>query len=468
MLDKQGYHDYLLKKKCNEKLLRERLWFFDELIKTVEHNGITSIAIITADVLTEFLKTWNVSGAIVHYRNASRFLIDYAKYIDQEAPNLKPLAAVINGYFLCGYEQAAKEAAARRKNDILPIPEGVQADPKHLGVLSNEEFTAAFRQLQQIITDIYEDIEKDPFAWGYPDYETTDGYYNRVVDILFAFIFNGICHDGAVTVDAKAFFNDKRVKRHKKVELMVAGFENRGFFFEGYGKKSESFRASYPGNPNVITALHAYVSEIDDTKPDWAWGKPLHSFSYRYIEDPAAQKYERVFHAEMDYASDKLREIQEWLHAEAKKYGFAIDPKEHMEKGCILYKKGSKRFLLVRQGERKPDAGHFDPHETKIGTKVSFIHAFEKSPDKMRALVDRFPRVFNLGDRGTCCKGGSPHMFKAGGGESSEKRCTFRMLFTFEGVTYTRCGLNHFFFQDISFDDAKAILEMFLIENGIK
>ncbi|MCL2500669.1 MAG: hypothetical protein FWE90_10095 [Defluviitaleaceae bacterium] len=460
MLDKQRYHDYLIKKKCNEKLIGERLWFFNELKKCITTD-------ITADVLTAFLQTWNVSGVIGHYRNATRFLIDYAKYIEKEEPGLQSAASVINGYFHSGYEQAGKDAAARRKQDILPMPDNVQADPRHLTVLSNEEFIAAFRELQQIVIAIYEDIEKDPFAWGYPDFETTEGYYNRVVDILFALIFNGSHHDGAVTVDAKAFFNDKGVKRHKKVELMIAGFESMGFLFDGYGKKSEAFRVTYPDNPYVMTVLHAYVSEIDTSKPDWSWGKPLHSFSYRYIEDPAGQKYERVFRAEMDYASSKLREVQEWLHAEAKKYGFAIDPKEPMEKGCILYKKGSKRFMLVRQGERKPDAGHFDHHEAKIGTKVSFIHAFEKAPEKMRALAGRFPDVFKLDDPGTCCKGGSPHLFKASGAESGEKRCAFRMLFTFDGVTYMRCGLNHFFFQDLSLDDVKTILEMFLVENGI-
>jgi len=42
------------------------------------------------------------------------------------------------------------------------------------------------------------------------------------------------------------------------------------------------------------------------------------------------------------------------------------------------------------------------------------------------------------------------------------------MKFTLDGVTYLRCGLANFFFEDISFDDVKAILEMFLIENKIK
>jgi len=461
MLDKQGYGAWLARKKSNEKLIQERLGLLDRLDEVIAKRGITEISGVGDEEIVELCRPWNVSGRRNFLHNIASFLNDYTTYIKKEHPAQKPLADTIDHYYMKGYESAAKKAAQKRCADILPMPEKFKVDPKYLGEMNNDQFVSAFKELHKFVIRCYKDIERAPFEWGYPNYETTDGYYNRVMDILFAFGLCGIYEDGGITVDGAKFFAFKLIKRHKKVELMIAGFEQMGLCFEGFGKKAQRFRIQYPDNPRVMMVLCAYVNNIDTIMPDWAWGKPLNSLTYRYIQDPAEQKFHRIFHAEMDYASDKLREIQEWLYVEAEKYGFSIDPKKPSEKDCILYKKGSKRFLLVNE----------KGCEQKITTKVSFIHAFEREPDKMRVLCHRFPHVFRLDDPGLCCddkkRSSTPHMF-ADNSESSGKRCAFRMKFTFGGVTYKRCGLCNFVFEDISFDDVKVILEMFLLENKIK
>ena len=470
MLDKQKYSEYLVKKKSSDKLIEERLGLLDRFNAIIEQNGITNIEDIGDAEVVEFVRPWNVSGRRNFLHNIAKFLNDYAAFIKKENPTQKSLADFIESYFKKGFEAAAKSAAARRCAAILPAPAEYKVNPQYLGDMDNDQFVDAFKELQQFVIRCYDDIEHTPFAWGYPEYETTDGYYNRVMDILFAIGLYGTIEEGSIIVDGAKFFSSTLIKRHKKVELMISGFEQMGLCFEGFGKKAQIFRVFYPDNPHVTAVLCAYVSNINTTMAEWAWGMPMNSLSYRYMEDPATQQYHLVFHAEMDYASDELREIQAWLYAEAEKYGYRIDPKEPMGKGCILYKKGSKHFLLVKQGERQPGAGHFDRHETKIGTKVSFIHAFEYAPDKMRAFVNRFPHVFRLDDPGKCCNDNhpekNPHQF-ADISEKSGKRCPFVMKFTFDGVTYKRCGLNNFFFEDITFDDVKAILEMFKIENKI-
>jgi hypothetical protein len=287
------------------------------------------------------------------------------------------------------------------------------------------------------------------------------------MDVLFAIGINGIYENGGVCVDCPGFFAGNSIKRHKKIELMITGFGQMGLCFEGFTKKASSFRVYYPDNKDVTEVLLAYARLLDTTKPDWAWGH-LNGLSHRFIEDPTKQKYPALWNQQMDYASDKLREIQAWLFDETLKHGFTV---AGMNKGCISYKKGSKEFLLVREGYRPTDANHFEPHATQIGTKVSFIHSFEWEPEKMRKLCERFPHVFKLDDPGRCCNeknpSDNPHQF-TDHSEVSGKRCAFVMKFTFNGVTYKRCGLANFFFEDITHDDVKAILEMFLIENRIK
>jgi len=285
------------------------------------------------------------------------------------------------------------------------------------------------------------------------------------MDVLFAIGLHGVYEDGGTTVDGAAFFKSNSIKRHKKIELMIKGFEAMGLLFEGFSKKADSFRVQCPDNKEVMAVLNVYASLIDTSTNDWQWYY-LNELSYRFIEAPG--KYPALWNYQMDYATDKLREVQEWLFDEAAKYGFTV---AGFNKGCISYKKGSKEFLLVRNGHRPEGTNHFENHGTQIGTKVSFIHAFERDPEGMRQLCDRFPDVFRLNDPGQCCNDKSPsdnpHQF-IDHSEDSGKRCAFVMKFKFNGVSYKRCGLGNFFFADITIDDVKAILKMFLVENKIK
>lgn len=463
LLDRAGYAAYLTRKKSNEKLTKERIGLLDRLNAILTANKITKLEDITDAEIEELKRPWNVSGRANFLHNIAKFLFDYAAFIKKENPAQRPLADFIEHYYKKGFIAHAKAAVKNHRKRILPLPAEIEINPEYLHGMDNAVFVETFRELHALVIRAYEDIERDPFAWGYPDYETTDGYYNRVMDVLFAVGLNGVYEDGGVTVDGAAFFASNSVKRHKKLELMVKGFEQMGLRFEGFGKKTGSFRVYYPDHADVTAVLCLYTTLIDTTKADWQWFH-LNSLSHRFIEKPG--KYPALWHYQMDYATDGLREVQEWLFDEAVKYGFAVTG---FNKGCISYTKGSKEFLLVRNGFRPEGTNHFEEHGTQIGTKVSFIHAFERDPEGMRKLCDRFPDVFRLDDPGRCCgdKEISPHQF-ADHSEDGGKRCAFVMKFTFDGVTYKRCGLGNFFFTDITLDDVKVILEMFLVENKIK
>ena len=360
---------------------------------------------------------------------------------------------------MTNFEEIAKQSAKMRRENIKLIPEDCKINPQYLDSLTNEEFVSIFRELQELFIAIYTDIEKAPFDWGYPSVNNTTelwgSAYNRISDLFGALCYSGVLQDGKMLVNSvpkpKNYdWNNPIVSfriamnKHKKYDMILGKLNDFGFVIEGYSKKAGSFVVAYPSNPILLEVMHLY-SQVRQHN--------FKNFSYRWVESPAEQKYNPIFLVEMDFASDKMREIGEWLYKEAERYGFSIDPNEWMEKGCFLYKKGSKRFMLVRQGERKPGTNSFVYHDTKIITKVSFIRSFEREPEKMRELANRFPQVFCLDDVGKCCH---------------ESKCTFRMNFTFDGVSYKRCGLGNFFFEDITLDDVKAIFELFVLENRIK
>jgi hypothetical protein len=435
---KTQYREYLADKGKKQLFIEESMGFVDIFFTVLA--DISEVS----DSISIFIERINPRG-LVAVRAAYQFLDDYTKFIEKEQPSL---ADAVREGCLRIFEQTAINDVKERKQKILPIPASATISPKCRGELTNEEYIAAFGELQKFVIACYDEIEKAPFNWGYPIYYATNGYYNRVNDILFALTFCGVYQNGVLTVDGNKFFAYSGVKRHKKVELMVSGFEKMGLKFDKFAKKIDSFRVTYPKNPLVLHSLCSYMSDMDENKQHWSYGTPRHSFSYRFIECPTVQTHETAFLAEFDYMSKTLQEIQLWLHAEAAKCGFAIVPDEHIDKGCIIYKKGSKHFLLV--GEKEINKKNI------IWSKVSFLTAFETAPDKMKKFCDRFPLVFNLENPGKCCN------------EKPGHKCMFTMKFNFNGVSYKRCGLNNFIFNDITLNDVEAILEIFLIENKVK
>ena len=435
--NKDAYRKHLSEKGKKQAIVDEWMSHIDNLEVVFEHNPVTPDAI---PIFIERIRPWG-HGAV---SSAYQFLADYTKFIEAEQPLLADTIRMGCRQILA---QTAKDFAHKCRQRILSIPLNAKIDPKHLNGLTNEQFVKAFSELQQFVIACYDDIVKDPFAWGYPDFHTTDGHFNRVNDILFALVFCGEHNNGTLTVNGKTFFANVAVKRHKLVELMVTGFEKLGLKFEGFDKKADTFTVTHAANPYIVTALNAYVHTLDWSLPSWRWGK-AHMFSYRFIEDPAVQEYEAIFLAHMDYASPKLLEIQQYLHAEAAKCGFKIDPNEPQEKRMMLYKKGSKRWLLVGEDDGV------------IKSKAIFRDVFTKEPEKIRVLAERFPETFqtrghNQDEQTKCCK---PYTTP----------CSMRISYEIDGKKRHSCSYNAFWFNNPTLDDVKLILELFKLENNIK
>jgi len=445
MLNGEMFTEYLASTGRNEKSVNDSLELFENLQRSIDENGLDDLSEFSQNIVHAFLQPYKQTYLRGEIEKANKFMIDYATSIEKgftgaNEQDYKHIANEIITYYKKQFEETAIEHVTQYKSRFLPVPDYFKVNPLMLNGLTNEQFVAAFKSLHRLMTDIYDNIIKSPFEWGYPDFLTTEGYYNRVNDILLSLFSYGTYKDGCVMVDAEKFLAEKRVKQHKKIKMMVDGLNRMGFNIAGCDKKSALFHVSYPAQPHIIIAFCAYVpAAFDMSLPAWSSKNRLgEGFSYRFIEDPAVQEFEADYHAYMDYFSDKYAEIQRWLRTEAARYGFYLNGVS--TKG-VSYKKGSKEFLLV--GEK----------EGKIWTKTSFIKAFEAAPEKIRELCNLFPHVFRLEDTGKCCH---------------TNKCMFRMKFSLDGVSYLRCGLGNFVFDNLNLDDVKAILEMYKVEKKIK
>lgn len=164
--------------------------FLDAFTGTLARGDKTEfVSALSGKDIGDFIQSFEWS--LVKVQKAFEFLSDYVSFLQKEQPELPPLADDINRYCLNRFQTSVIEYVINRKKEILLIPADVVVDPKYLGGLTNAQFVSTFKELQKMVIGIYQDVEKSPFVWGYPDYYATDGFFNRVIDFLFAFILCG-------------------------------------------------------------------------------------------------------------------------------------------------------------------------------------------------------------------------------------------------------------------------------------
>lgn len=137
------------------------------------------------------------------------------------------------------FETVAKQSAKVRRESIKLIPDNCELDLRYLGSMTNSQFVAAFRGMQQLMIDIYTDVEKAPFKWGYPKQSNTENLYsvsyNRISDFFMYATNHGNYSNGVLTVNMKDFVSSMR-KRHKDYNLIVEKLIGIGFHFDNFEK----------------------------------------------------------------------------------------------------------------------------------------------------------------------------------------------------------------------------------------
>ena len=390
------------------------------------------------------------SGYVSRDKDTYRILNDYADFCETE---WLIFSNAFREHVRDTFESEARKAMKTYKNAIVPIPKDTRIDPYFLGGLTNDDFVTAFKSFQEFIYAIYDGIERgSPFDWGWPDWNaiTWEGInHNRVMMVLDAMVNSGEMDSDLLVVDKKRFSRHNICKPIAKTNLMLEGFMRTGLHIEGLDdKKSDSFSVACPDTPNLIYVLHSYFKHRDD-----GCKNHIHVFSYRFVENPDVQTRETFFLAKTDGEPEQLREIYYWLYDEAVKHGFLPQGKENM--GCYSYKRGKDDWLLLGSGHSYHEDEFLHSPNYKLAAKAKFFRVFQTHPDKTNKLLKRFPEsIGRPWDWCFCNNLGS---------------CKNRVMIEKDGRNYHHCCTKtYLYFHDPNFDDVKAILELYKIENNIK
>jgi hypothetical protein len=379
---------------------------------------------LTAEPLVPLENFTRTFGTVSETETGYRFLDDYAEFCEGEQVKF---ADAIREHANKIFTEKAKNAVSALYKAVILIPKGTKINPIYLKNLSNDEFADVFRDLQEIVLAIYQDIERTPFVWGWPDWRglTVNGnHHNRVLRIFSSLAECGELDGTELKVNKKDLAKYDFVNRLNKsnantrLKPMLDGLLNFGFLMEGIDdKKSEYFTLSHLDTPDIIPVMCAYFYE----------NSADNGLSYRFVEDAAEQIYCAKFLSLTDKMSDELQEIQYWLYDEGAKYGFtynAHNPYDVIFCDHIWYEKGTKR----------------KPHELaskhflvkgmdKATVKMKFSNIFKTHPDKANELMKRFPDSF--------------------------------------GAEYTN-PQNFSLFKNVTIEDIKFLFELYKVENRLK
>jgi hypothetical protein len=179
-------------------------------------------------------------------------------------------------------------------------------------------------------------------------------------------------------------------------------------------------------------------------------------FSYRFIEDPAEQKHETEFLAFVSGMPKELQEIQYYLYSESKRYGYRFDPFKPVWAGGLLYEKGAVNFPRI--GFISDGWGGDDHRMFRYMAHVKFKRVFETHPEKVAEFAKQRPDVFSSSGYAAC----NLHC-----GNTLERPCiSHRVTYEIDGVTYHNCG--GFRINNPTLEDAKMIVELYVLENNLK
>jgi len=449
MENKKEFLEHLAQKKKKQDYINKCTSLLEALCPTLKGEPTSSGTIGT------FVRGLYNHGyiSINDINNANQFLSDYADFCEN---NFITITEAIRDYFYQTFKEQAQNAVRGFKKAIILIPEDVKIAPKHLGPLIQDEFIEAFRALQEVIISIYDDIEREPFEWGYPDHKTKitiASNQNRVMEVLYALAKSGHLESNLLIVNKKAFNGNRCIKQMKKPKSMLEGLMNMGFNFENLDdKKSDFFEVSHLDNPHITPVLHAYFSRqshkcyngcknCSENCTQYYNSNHVHTFSYRYVEDPLSQTHDTDILVLMDKLPEEQRNIHYWLCDEAVKHGFFFHGVNY---GKISFKKspkkGSKEWLIMDSGSNRIQA--------------NFNRVFHAHRDKADGLVKRFPDAFTREERE--CR------------ECIGETCHAAVNIELDGKKHHSCTYRPYYFNNPTLDDVKAILELYKLENNLK
>ena len=443
MSDKQDFKNYLTDKKKKYYYINECAKHYDNLHEKLNGNA-------SATLIDEFARS-NWSGYAARDKMIYDFLSTYANFCEER--NVE-LAEAIQEHIKIAFEGLTKKAVEKYKREMVFIPDNTRIDPLFLEGLTNDEFVAAFRAWQDMLCTIYNEIGRgSPFEWGFSSWGslTISGVsQTRVMDIFKALAECGRVSGDTLIVEKKAFS-----KAIRQAKLTLNKFGDMGLLIERLDdKNAQEFMVSCPDTPNLITAFYSYFKHQGNCIKDCnkcvkrCWHH-IRDFSYRYVEATERTPRETHYLAHIEGTPNKIREIYDFLHDEAAKYGYLFQGT--LDQGGLLYKKGSKSWLLAGSDSSYHEVDYLFNPDYEIAVKVQYKRIFDLDSDIKSKLITRFPKFIHR-KRSNCW--------------GCRDECAKRVCFEIDGKTKYCC--NTFVFSDPTIDDVKFLLELYKEENKIK
>ncbi|MDF2686208.1 MAG: hypothetical protein K0S55_1389 [Clostridia bacterium] len=178
------------------------------------------------------------------------------------------------------HEYCCQNSVQQILDFMIPIPEFFKVDGKYLYDCDEYEFISGFKNLSDIISDIYKDIIKSPDEYGFslipdidysifnPKANQSSNYARSLMSLLKIIGRTGELINGELTVSLDFYNSIIRTLKPKykipKPNMIIKKLFNFGFFISDFNGKNfnkdiKQFVISYPDNPIVIKALKGYT-----------------------------------------------------------------------------------------------------------------------------------------------------------------------------------------------------------------
>ncbi|MCL2406804.1 MAG: hypothetical protein FWC95_02630 [Defluviitaleaceae bacterium] len=422
--NKQSFLDFLLEKKARKAVIENCETLVEKL--HLAHKYGTPSAAAIGEFIMDIEKSGVKGNGIGTGGGALKTAYDFLDAYTEYNGITTPINEAYREHIAYAFEEPAKAAVGCQKKSIVFIPEDVIIDPYFLDGFTNEEFVDTFRSFQHFIYSIYEEIENtSPLDWGWlcaGDIGAWGVSHNGVLDVLWSLLDNGQIDNNALVVEKEKFWLCHDVK--SKVKPMIEGFSDMGLLIEGFDdKKSKTFTVSCPDTPRLFAFLKAYLKEqqrecckchmheVYPCKEKCLQRVVCHQrniLSHRFFEKHPPEMHDTgtLMLAITDSAPPELAEILRYLHDEATRHGFKIQPWTVAHNGAINHWHYTdnwhmKTWLRVGSGTYwgdyfyKMQTGRWSvtPYQP---AKPIFKNIFKKHPEKAEELMERFPDLSNI------------------------------------------------------------------------
>lgn len=337
---------------------------------------------------------------------------------------------------------------------IPHVPDDFPVHPECLGRVEPGEFRGAFRELAELMGQLYRDMEEHPESYGVPLIDIREINENkedgnlakaswrsvkRLGDVVLAIGSLGVPEADGLRVPIAPY--KAALKKMVKSSLILDRLIDFGFVIEEYDgakfrKDAAFFRLSYPDNPLLPAVLKSYALSAPFHEDD---PHEFYYFDYKRVADRGRLPAHAAAHDLAALLDEDHGRLLALLHGHfTDKLGFSArykdDTLEYYRK-----KKRIARFLI-----------DFHTGDVKVILKL-------KDMDAYRSAIESLPpELRSRFEKGNCRFCGFQ--------QSTPDWCKFRLHWTLDGKRQAGCNFDSFNFDNPGSGSAEPFIRLMELE----